>query len=348
MVDFGGHPRTPGLLTIGVDLGGTKVLGVVADGAGTVQAETLRPSGDGAEAVLAGLAGVVAELVAAVPEVEAVGVGVAAMVDYQGVVRFAPNIPGIEGLEVATRLEAACHLPVVVDNDANVAALGEVLHGAARGHSEVLVLTFGTGIGGGIVTGGRLLRGGHGYAAEVGHFTIDPDGPPCACGARGHWESFASGTGLGRMGREWALRGDAPGVLARAGGDAAAVTGHEVGESAAAGEADGLALLDVYARWVAVGLGGLVNILDPELVVVSGGLVTLGDLLLDRVQAELPAFVEAPGHREVPPVVAAGLGPKAGAIGAAALARPLAESAQEAEDAREAGEAGAVGKAVRG
>ena len=320
---------------MGVDLGGTKLLGVVADGAGVVLAETRRPSGEGAESVLAGLAGVVDELVTSVPAVAAVGVGVAGMVDYEGVVRYAPNIAGIEGLAVGTRLEKACRLPVAVDNDANVAALGEVLHGAARGCREVLVLTFGTGIGGGVVTGGRLLRGGHGYAAEIGHFTVDPDGPPCACGARGHWESFASGTALGRMGREWAARGEAPGVLARAGGDPAAVTGHEVGESAVAGEADGLALLDSYARWVAVGLGGLVNIFDPELVVVSGGLVTLGDLLLDRVRAELPACVEAPGHRVVPPVVAAALGSRAGAIGAAALARRRAEAVAEAPDARE-------------
>jgi Transcriptional regulator/sugar kinase len=127
-------------------------------------------------------------------------------------------------------------------------------------------------------------------------------------------------------------RGDAPEVLARAGGDPAAVTGQMVGESAAAGEADGLSLLDAYARWVALGLGGLVNIFDPELVVVSGGLVTLGDLLLDRVRAELPSFVEAPRHRVVPPVVAAQLGLRAGAIGAAALARPLAEAAIDARE----------------
>ncbi len=323
------------MLTIGVDLGGTKLLGVVADSAGAVVAETLHPSGDGPEAVLAGLAAATEELASAVPGVEAVGVGVAGMVDFEGVVRYAPNIPGIEGLELGSRLEKACRLPVAVDNDANVAALGEVLHGAARGCHEVLVLTFGTGIGGGIVTGGRVLRGGHGVAAEVGHFTIDPDGPPCSCGARGHWESFASGTALGRMGREWAARGDAPGVLARAGGDPAAVTGQTVGESAVAGEADGLALLDAYARWVAIGLGGLVNILDPELVVVSGGLVTLGDVLVDRVRAELPAFVEAPEHRVVPPVVAAELGPRAGAIGAAALARPLAEAAVDAREGLE-------------
>ncbi|MGH8991234.1 MAG: ROK family protein [Acidimicrobiia bacterium] len=320
------------MLTIGVDLGGTKLLGVVADAAGTVLAETLHPSGDGAEAVLAGVVAATDELVAAVPGVEAVGVGVAGMVDFEGVVRYAPNIPGIEGLELASRLEKVCRLPVAVDNDANVAALAELLHGAARGYHEVLLLTFGTGIGGGIVSGGRVLRGGHGVAAEVGHFTVDPDGPPCACGARGHWESFASGTALGRMGREWAARGDAPGVLARAGGDAGVVTGQMVGESAAAGEADGLALLAAYARWVALGLGGLVNILDPELVVVSGGLVTLGDLLLDPVRAELPGWVEAPGHRTVPPVVAAELGHRAGAVGAAALARPLAEAATDARE----------------
>ncbi len=320
------------MLTIGIDLGGTKLLGVVADGAGTVVAETLHPSGDGAEAVLAGVVGAIRELTAAVPDAEAVGVGVAGMVDFAGCVRYAPNIPGIEGLALGPRLEQACGLPVTVDNDANVAALGEVLHGAARGRHEVLLLTFGTGIGGGIVTAGRVLRGGHGVAAEVGHFTIDPDGPPCACGARGHWEAFASGTALGRMGREAAERGEAPGVVARAGGDAAAVTGTLVGESAAAGEPDGLALLHAYARWVAIGLGGLVNIFDPELVVVSGGLVTLGDVLLDPIRAALPAFVEAPEHRVVPLVVGAELGHRAGAIGAAALARPLAEAAMDTRE----------------
>ena len=147
------------MLTIGADVGGTKLLAVVADGDGTVLAETLHPSGDGPDEVLAGLAAAAEELTAAVPGVEAMGVGVAGMVDFEGIVRYAPNIPGIEGLEVGRRLEQLCRLPVAVDNDANVAALGEVLHGAARGRHEVLVLTFGTGIGGGVVTGGRVLRG---------------------------------------------------------------------------------------------------------------------------------------------------------------------------------------------
>lgn len=313
------------MLTIGLDLGGTKLLGVVADGRGRVVADTLRPSGAGADEVIAALGGAVKELSATSPGVAAIGLGVAAMVDFDGAVRYAPNIDGIDGAPVRMLLEEAAGLPVAVDNDANVAALGEVRHGAARGHSEVLVLTFGTGIGGGIVTGGRILRGGYGVAAELGHFTIDPAGPVCACGAPGHWEALASGTALGRLGQEWAGRGDAPGLLRRAGGDPGAVTGLHVGESAVAGEEEGLAILDTYSRYVAVGLGGLVNILDPGLVVVSGGLVTLGDLLLDRVRAELPAHVEAPHRRTVPPVVAAELGDRAGAIGAAVLARTLLE-----------------------
>lgn len=311
------------MLTIGVDVGGTKLLGVVADGEGKVAAERLRRTAAGPDAVLADVAAMLAELRAEVPETAAVGVGVAGLVDFDGVMRYAPNLPGWVGVPVGARLEEACDLPVTVDNDANAAVLGELLHGAARGRSEVLLVTLGTGIGGGIVTGGRVYRGAHGLAAEVGHVTVDPAGPRCACGALGHWEALASGDALGRMGRERAARGEAPGVVARAGGDPEAVTGLHVGDSAQAGEADGLAILSAFARAVAVGLGGLVNVLDPELVVVGGGLVELGDVLLDRVRTELAAFVEAPGHRALPPVVAAELGERAGAIGAAALARAI-------------------------
>jgi Transcriptional regulator/sugar kinase len=196
------------VLTIGVDLGGTKLLGVVADGAGTVVAETLHPSGDGPEAVLAGLAATTEELSAAVPDVQAVGVGVAGMVDFEGVVRYAPNIPGIEGLELGSRLEKACRLPVAVDNDANVAALGEVLHGAARGFHEVLVLTFGTGIGGGIVTGGGSCGAGTAWPPRSATSPSIPTGrpAPAAPGATGsrsprgrHWAGWAGSGWPGAM-----------------------------------------------------------------------------------------------------------------------------------------------------
>jgi len=311
------------VLTAGVDVGGTKLLAVAATEKGEIVAQRRERTAAGADAVLSAIAAVVGDLVAAEPDIGAVGVGLPGLVDLAGVVHYAPNLPGFVGVAARERLAALCPVPVVVDNDANVAALGEVLHGAGRGHREVLVVTLGTGIGGGLVIDGEIHRGSRGFAGEIGHFTVDPGGPVCACGGRGHWETVASGNALGRRAREWAARGDAPTVLARAGGVLEAVTGHEVRLSAEAGQADGRAILAEHARAVAVGLGGLVNILDPEVVVISGGLIELGDLLLDPLRAALTDHVEAADLRPVPPVLAAALGEHAGAVGAAALARTL-------------------------
>ena len=311
------------LLTAGVDIGGTKLLAVAADGQGKVVAERRQPTAEGPDAVLAATAAVVADLLAAEPGIAAVGVGLPGLVDLEGAVHYAPNLPGFVGVDARGRLAATCAVPVVVDNDANVAALGEVLHGAGRGRKEVLVVTLGTGIGGGLIINGAVNRGGFGFAAEIGHFTVERGGPLCACGERGHWEALASGTALGRRAREWAALGKAPGVLARAGGAVEAITGHEAGQSALAGEADGLAILAEHGADVALGLGGLVNILDPELVVIGGGLVHLGEVLLAPIRAAMAAHVEGASRRTVPPVVAAALGEQAGAVGAAALARTL-------------------------
>jgi glucokinase len=311
------------VLTAGVDIGGTKLLAVAATEKGEIVAQRRQPTASGPDAILSAIATVVADLVAAEPAIAALGVGLPGLVDLDGFVHYAPNLPGFVGVAARELLAATCPVPVVVDNDANVAALGEVLHGAGRGRREVLVVTLGTGIGGGLIVNGGEYRGGYGLAAEIGHFTVDPDGPPCACGARGHWEAIASGSALGRRARDWAARGDAPNVLARAGGNVEAVTGHEVGQAAAAAEPDGLAILAEHARAVAVGLGGLVNILDPELIVISGGLIDLGDYLLGPLRAVLPEYVEAADRRTMPPVLPAALGEHAGAVGAAALARTL-------------------------
>lgn len=311
------------MLTAGVDIGGTKLLAVAATGKGEIVAERREPTAAGPDAILSAIAAVVADLTAAEPGIAAVGVGLPGLVDLDGAVSYAPNLPGFVGIPARERLAATCPLPLVVDNDANVAALGEVLHGAGRGHREVLVVTLGTGIGGGLVIDGTVHRGARGFAGEIGHFTVDPDGPLCACGQPGHWETIASGSALGRRARDWAARGDAPHVLARANGVVEAVTGHEVRLSAVAGEADGLAILAEHAGAVAVGLGGLINILDPEVVVISGGLIDLGDLLLDPLRASLADHIEAAALRPTPPVLAASLGEHAGAVGAAALARTL-------------------------
>ena len=311
------------VLTVGVDIGGTKLLAVTATEKGEIVGERRRPTPSGPDAVLSAACDLVAELLAAEPGIGAVGAGLAGLVDLNGVVHYSPNLPGFLGVPAREFLAAHCAVPVAIDNDANVAALGEVVHGAGRGHRQVLVVTLGTGIGGGLVIDGEVYRGGFGLAAEIGHITVAPDGPLCACGARGHWEAVASGTALGWRAREWTARGDAPGVLARADGVIDAVTGHDVGAAAMAGDPGGLAILAEHARAVAGGLGGLINILDPEVVVISGGLVELGDLLLGPLRAVLPDYVEAAAHRTVPPVVPAALGEHAGAVGAAALARSL-------------------------
>ena len=192
--------------------------------------------------------------------------------------------------------------------------------GAGTGRAELLMVTLGTGIGAGIVSGGRLLTGANGFAGEVGHMVIDPDGPLCPCGQRGCWERYASGTGLGRLGRDAAEAGRLAGVVDAVGGDPEAVRGDQVTVAALAGDPEALAVFDVFAGWVALGLANLTNILDPEVIVVGGGLVAAGDVLLDRVRHAFPQAIYAGDRRPLPEVVTAQLGPSAGAIGAGLLA----------------------------
>jgi glucokinase len=310
-------------LTAGFDLGGTKLLGVVADGAGTVVASARTPTGRTPDSVFSDLAGLLDTLTGTAGPVDAVGFGVAGLVDRDGVVRRAPNLVGWDGLPARSRLEDLVGLPVVVDNDANVAAHAELRFGAARGCSDVVMVTLGTGIGGAVIAGGAVYRGAQGLAAEFGHITVDVEGAQCACGAFGHWEAIASGSALGRLGRQWAARGEAPAVVARAGGDPEAVTGVHVGDAAQAGEPDAVAILDVFAGAVAVGLGGLVDALDPEVIVIGGGLAELGDVLVGPVTQALDTYVVGAQSRPLPPVVVAVLGERAGAIGAASVAAEM-------------------------
>jgi glucokinase len=312
-----------GAPTIGVDVGGTNTRVAVVDRDGRVLAEDRHHSPHGFPELVETIADGIQHLRGAHPEVPAVGVGTAGMVDSSGTVHYAPNLPQLIGAPMRDALLEKIDLPLVVDNDANVAAWGEACHGAARNVEHALVITLGTGVGGGIIANGRVYRGAHGFAAEVGHWQLDPNGPMCACGQRGHWEAVASGSGLGRLARERARAGQAPNVLARAGGQVDDITGVHVGDAAQAGEPDGVALLHEYAHFVALGLAGLVNILDPALVVISGGLIELGDVLLDPIRAGFHGHLEGAEHRPEVPIVAAALGERAGVIGAAALARDL-------------------------
>jgi glucokinase len=309
--------------TIGVDLGGTNLRAALVDADGGVLAEEHEPTPDDWRELVAATVRCIAAVDSGA-SATAIGVGAAGLIDREGTVHYAPNLPMLREAPLGGALAEALPQPVVVDNDANVAALGELSHGAARGCQHALVITLGTWIGGAIILDGHVYRGAHGFAAEVGHWQFDPDGPLCACGEPGHWEAAASGTALGRMARERAAAGKAPNVLARAGGDVAAVSGVHAGDAAQAGEADGVAIVNDYARAVATGLAGLANVLDPELIVVAGGLIELGDVLLGPIRAEFGGRLEGPEFRPEVPVVAAALGERAGVIGAAALARTAA------------------------
>lgn len=289
--------------TVGLDLGGTKVLGVRLGPEGEIRAEERRDTPMAGGDLIAGLA----DLVGALDDgsARAVGVGAAGMIGRDGAVAYGPNVAAFrDGFALRERLEPAVELPVVVDNDANAAAWGEFVYGAAADDDDALVITLGTGIGGGVISQGELIRGAHGFAAEIGHFQVVADGPRCACGEVGHWEAVASGPALGRMAEE------------RLG-----ISGEEVGRRATEGDTEAQAVVADFADWVAIGLAGLVNIFDPGVIVVSGGLVEMGDVLLDPVRRSLAGRVEAPGARPEVAIVPATLGIHAGAVGAATMAR---------------------------
>ena len=252
--------------------------------------------------------------------VTGVGLGVPGLVDGDGVLRFAPNLPGATGLAVRDEMEARVGVPVEVDNDATCAAWGERELGAARGLDEVVLVTLGTGIGGGIVSGGRVLRGANRFGGEIGHMVVDPDGLECPCGRRGCWERYASGSGLGRLAREAAMAGRAPRLLELAGGDAAAVKGEHVSVAVSEGDPESADVLAEFAWWLALGLANLANVLDPEAFVLGGGVVAAGPALFDAARAAFDRTLTGQEYRPPIEIVPAALGLQAGAVGAAFLA----------------------------
>jgi len=307
--------------TVGLDIGGTKVLGVLLDASGNVIAERRQLSPHaGIDALVATATAIVKQLA---PDPMPVGVGAAGMVSHDGHVLYSPNLPTVLDAPLQEALQDKTQHPIIVDNDANAAAIGEVAYGAAADVQHALFVTLGTGIGGALLLGGKLYRGARGFGAEIGHMTVERGGPLCACGEYGHWEAIASGTALGRMARELVSQGGGAKILAAAGNDRDAVAGAHVEEAARAGDADAIALMARYADNVALGLAGLANVLDPELIVIGGGLVELGPLLFDPLHEAFMRHVEGADYRPAIPIVPAHLGERAGAVGAAVLARDL-------------------------
>lgn len=310
-------------LTIGVDVGGTKVAAGVVDETGRLLATTRRetPSEEGAR-VEDVIADAVRELTASY-EVGAIGLGAAGFVDAQrSMVLFAPNLAWRE-TPLRAEIEERLGLPTVVENDANAAAWAEARFGAGRGEDHVVVITVGTGIGGGVVLDGQLLRGRFGIAAEVGHLNIVPDGRRCGCGLQGCWEQYASGRALVQEAQEQASASPAMArqLLVLAGGRAKDITGPMVTEAAEMGDVAAIGCFDELGKWLGRGMAQLAATLDPGVFVIGGGVSKAGDLLLQPTLQSFRKHLTGRGHRPTAEIRMAELGPEAGIVGAADLAR---------------------------
>jgi glucokinase len=306
--------------TIGVDLGGTKMLVGVLDGTETLWESREASTGQSEDELVELLVREVNEARAARPEVTAVGLGIPATIDHdRGIAVAAVNLP-LADLPIRDLVEKRVGLPVVVDNDANVAAFAEFLYGAAEGMPDVVMLTIGTGIGGGLILNGELYRGSTGAGAELGHVVIQADGPPCQgnCPNHGCVEALASGTALGREGKAAAESApdSAIGKLLAAGEN---VDGKAVTDAAMAGDQTSIGVFDLIGGRLGVACSSFANIFQPNAIVVGGGVIAAGDLLLEPARREVRERALKPMNET--PILAATLGNDAGMIGAAALAR---------------------------
>jgi glucokinase len=306
---------------IGVDAGGTKLLAGVVHADLTVghRVRRLWSGGDRAE-VVETMVEAVAEALSAAPEAAAVGFGIPALLDFEaGVAESSVHLP-LEGFPFRDAMEERLGVPVFVDNDANLAVLAEQRAGAARGASDVVMLTLGTGIGSGIVIGGRVFRGATGAGAEIGHMTIDHHGPPCqgTCPGRGCLEVMASGTAIGREGTD-AGRRDPASALGRAVAQRGVLTGEEVTGLALSGDDAACSVMAAVGRSLGAGIASVVNIFEPQVVVVGGGASAAGDLLLDPAREVVAQRALRPGRERVR-IVPAAFGEEAGMVGAALFA----------------------------
>jgi glucokinase len=325
----GGPPAAD--VTYGIDIGGTKVLGVALRASDEIIADARVATPTGTRTIVGShVAEAVAEVVADLDRELAttgaapfpVGVGAPGMVDRRGRLCFAPNLPQAQGVDWTELIGK--QLPgrtVVIENDANLAVLAEHRLGAARGYGNAVMVTLGTGIGGGIVIDGRVQVGSAGFAGEIGHMVVDPAGPACPCGRRGCWERFASGAGLGVMAREAALAGRLGEVVRLAGGDPESVRGEDVSAAAATGDPGARQVIAEVGWWIGFGLANLASVLDPECFVLGGGVVRAGDLLIESARTTFAELVEGGDRRPQAVIGPAAFGERAGAVGGALAAR---------------------------
>ena len=310
-------------LTIGIDLGGTKIAGGVVDEGGSilVQARRATPKRDAAATVVA-INDVVRELVAQ-HSVDSIGIGAAGFIDEtRSRVLFAPNLGWVDE-PLRDQVEGLAGLPVVVENDALAAAWGEFRFGAGRGRTNLVLVTVGTGIGGGVIVDGRPLRGAYGVGSEIGHLQMVREGLVCGCGLLGCWEQYASGTALVRTARQIAGRRrlEATLLLGLGDGTPEGIEGSHITVAAREGDPVAVSAFDEVGEWLGQGMADLAAVLDPGCFVLGGGVSEAGDLLLVPARASFLEHLTGRERRPIAEVVLASLGNEAGIVGAADLAR---------------------------
>jgi glucokinase len=313
-------------LIIGIDLGGTKISTALANSAGGIIAHDRRETraAEGQEAVIGRMLDAARQVMAQAEvkaiEVAAVGIGAPGPLDIDaGVVVAPPNLPGWDRVPLGRLIEDELSITTFLDNDANAAALGEHRFGAGRGTDHMIYVTVSTGIGGGLILDGKLYHGVGGVAGEIGHVTVLPHGPLCNCGNRGCLETLASGTAIAREARERVTRG-IPTLMADLAGSAPEhITAKLVVEAAGRGDAEAQYILAEAMNYLGIGIANLVNLFNPQLIVIGGGLANIGEALFEPVRRAIDRHAFSAAARAVQ-VVRAELGDNAGVLGAAAVA----------------------------
>mgnify|MGYP000334769541 FL=1 len=307
---------------IGIDIGGTKIAGALVDAHGQIVLEERVPSPAGdPDAMVDAVVGLIARLSEG-HEVIGAGVAAAGFIDAdQSTIIYAPNISW-RNEPFKAKLEAKLSIPVIIENDANAAGWAEYRYGAGRGYKHMIMLTIGTGVGGAIIADSHMLRGGFGIAGELGHLRVVPNGRACGCGQNGCLESYASGTALLRAAKELAASNDPSGKrLREIEAEAGQLTGLEVYKAILENDEGALRILRELGAWLGQAIGSLVAVLDPEVVVIGGGVSAAGDLLLDPIREAYLAHLPARGYRPELKITTAEFVNDAGVVGAADLVR---------------------------
>jgi len=314
------------MIYIGIDLGGTGIKAGVVDEKGVIQCKESCPTGveRGYEAVIRDMAQLAIKAVETsghtMDDVKSVGIGIPGIMDPKtGIVPFCTNLSW-HNVPILDEMHKYIDKPVYVDNDATVAGLAEAVSGVSAGLSNSVFITLGTGVGGGIILGGKVFSGSHGVASEIGHMITVAGGEPCTCGNRGCWERYASATAIIREGRKMAEANPETALMKRVNGKPEAITAKDVIDLAKEGDPDCAKLFDNYVYHLCVGLSNLINLYDPELIALGGGVSAAGDFLLNAVRAKLPEMVF---YKDMPyaRIELAQLKNDAGIIGAAMLGK---------------------------